>query len=36
MTEDIQAIKRRFGILGNNKDLNRAIEIASKVAVTDM
>ncbi len=36
MGEDIQAIKRRFGILGNNKDLNRAIEIASKVAVTDM
>ncbi|MDO5759803.1 MAG: sigma 54-interacting transcriptional regulator [Bacteroidota bacterium] len=36
MTEDIQAIKRKFGILGNNKELNRAIEIASKVAITDM
>lgn len=36
MTEDIQSIKRRFGILGNNQDLNRAIEIASKVAITDM
>lgn len=36
MTEDIQSIKRKFGILGNNRELNRAIEIASKVAITDM
>ena len=36
MTEDIQAIKRKFGILGNNNELNRAIEVAVKVAVTDM
>lgn len=36
MTEDVQTIKRRFGILGNDKELNHAIEVASKVAVTDM
>ncbi len=36
MIEDVQAIKRKFGILGNNKELNRAIEVASKVAITDM
>lgn len=33
---DIQSIKNRFGIIGNNDKLNRAIEVAVQVAVTDM
>ena len=28
--EDIQAIKQRFEIIGNNPGLNRAIDIATK------
>lgn len=36
MLENIQSIKREFGILGNNAELNRAIEIAVQVAQTDM
>lgn len=33
---DIQEIKQRFGIIGNNYGLNRALEIALKVAVVDI
>ncbi len=33
---DIQAIKRRFGIIGNSLGLNRAIEVAYRVAPTDL
>lgn len=33
---DIQAIKTRYGILGNNPQLNRALEIALQVSITDM
>lgn len=32
----VQAIKQRFGIMGNSKDLERALEIAIKVADTDL
>lgn len=34
--ESIQAIKQRFGIIGNNASLNRAIEKAIQVAPTDI
>ncbi len=33
---DIQQIKQRFGIIGNNPMLNRAIDIAIQVAPTDL
>ncbi len=33
---DIQVIKQRFGIIGNNPTLNRAIEKAVRVAPTDI
>ncbi len=33
---DVQAIKRRFGIIGNSAGLNRAIEVAYRVAPTDL
>ena len=33
---DIQQVKQRFGIIGNNPALNRAIEVALQVAPTDM
>lgn len=33
---DIQQVKQRFGIIGNNTDLNRAIERALMVAPADM
>ncbi len=33
---DILAIKQRFGIIGNSPLLNRAIDIAGQVAVTDI
>ena len=33
---DIQAIKQRFGIIGNDHNLNRAIEVAVQVAATDL
>jgi len=33
---DVQAIKQRFGIIGNSPDLNRAIEVAIQVAPTDL
>ncbi|TRZ43228.1 sigma-54 interaction domain-containing protein [Robertkochia solimangrovi] len=34
--ESVQAIKQRFGIIGNNLKLNRAIEKAIQVAPTDI
>lgn len=36
MREDIQNIKTRFGILGSDAQLNRAIEVAANVAPTNM
>ena len=33
---DVQAIKQRFGIIGNYSGLNRAIDIARQVAPTDL
>jgi transcriptional regulator with PAS, ATPase and Fis domain len=36
MTIDIQQIKQRFGIIGNNPELNRALDIACQVAPTDL
>lgn len=36
MTVDIQQVKQRFGIIGNNPGLNRAIDIALQVAPTDL
>jgi transcriptional regulator with PAS, ATPase and Fis domain len=33
---DIQQIKQRFGIIGNNAELNRAIDVALQVAPTDL
>ncbi|MCK5822562.1 MAG: sigma 54-interacting transcriptional regulator, partial [Bacteroidales bacterium] len=33
---DVQQIKQRFGIIGNSNKLNRALEIATQVAPTDM
>ncbi len=33
---DIQSIKQRFGIIGNSALLNRAIDVASQVAPTDL
>jgi len=32
----LQEIKNRFGIIGNHPLLNRAIDIAVKVAATDL
>lgn len=34
--KDLQNIKQRFGIIGNNEGLNRAIDIAAQVAPTDL
>ena len=34
--KDLQNIKQRFGIIGNNEALNRAIDIAAQVAPTDL
>lgn len=34
--EDLQVIKQRFEIIGNNYGLNRAIDIATQVAPTDL
>ena len=34
--ESIQAIKQRFGIIGNDAKLNRSIEKAIQVAPTDI
>ncbi len=36
MSVDIQAVKQRFGIIGNDPKLNRAIERAVRVAPTDI
>ncbi|MFV0290540.1 MAG: sigma-54 interaction domain-containing protein [Mangrovibacterium sp.] len=33
---DLQVIKQRFGIIGNNHTLNRTIEVALQVAPTDL
>ena len=33
---DIRQIKQRYGIIGNSQELNRAIDIASQVAPTDL
>jgi transcriptional regulator with PAS, ATPase and Fis domain len=33
---EIQQIKQRFGIIGNNPELNRAIDVALQVAPTDL
>jgi transcriptional regulator with PAS, ATPase and Fis domain len=33
---DIQAIKQRFGIVGNSPTLNHAVQVATQVAATDM
>ncbi len=33
---DVQKIKQRFGIIGNSHGLNRAIDVASQVAPTDL
>src|ERR1700757_4023399 len=33
---DLQAIKNRFGIIGNSPALNQALNIASQVAMTDL
>ena len=33
---DIQQVKQRFGIIGNNPGLNRAIDVALQVAPTDL
>jgi transcriptional regulator with PAS, ATPase and Fis domain len=35
-SEEIQAVKRRFGIIGNAPQLNHAIKVAIQVAHTDM
>ena len=34
--ESVQAIKQRFGIIGNSPSLNRAIEKAIQVSPTDV
>ena len=34
--ESVQAIKQRFGIIGNDPKLNRAVEKAIQVAPTDI
>ena len=34
--KEIQAVKLRFGIIGNTEELNRAIDIAMQVAPTDL
>lgn len=36
VTMNIQQIKQRFGIIGNSPYLNRALEVASQVAPTDI
>ncbi len=36
MSMDLQTVKQRFGIIGNSPAMNRAIEVALRVAPTDM
>lgn len=33
---DLQSVKQRFGIIGNNEQLNRTLEVALRVAPTDL
>ncbi|MEG1635020.1 MAG: sigma 54-interacting transcriptional regulator, partial [Rikenellaceae bacterium] len=33
---ELDTIKLRFGIIGNNPEINRALEVALKVASTDL
>lgn len=33
---DLTSIKNRFGIIGNSEALNRALEVALRVAPTDL
>lgn len=33
---ELQSLKQRFGIIGNNEALNRALEVAVRVAATDL
>ena len=33
---DLQSLKQRFGIIGTSEALNRALEVAVKVAPTDL
>jgi len=33
---DIQTVKQRFGIIGSNAEMNRALEVALRVAATDL
>ncbi|MFR3489291.1 MAG: hypothetical protein ACLTTP_08620 [Alistipes ihumii] len=33
---DLTIVKQRFGIIGNNDALNRALEVALRVAPTDL
>jgi len=35
-TSEIQAVKQRFGIIGNTEQMNRAIDVAIQVAPTDL
>jgi transcriptional regulator with PAS, ATPase and Fis domain len=34
--QELQSVKQRFGIIGNNEGLNRALDIAVQVAPTDL
>lgn len=36
LTQEIQSVKQRFGIIGNSNTLNHAIQVAIQVAPTDM
>lgn len=36
MTQDIQRVKLRYGIVGNSEELNRALDVALQVAPTDL
>jgi hypothetical protein len=36
MSDSLQTIKQRFGIIGNDEKLNRALEKAIRVAPTDI
>lgn len=35
-TSELQRIKQRYGIVGNDEGLNRALEIALKIAPVDL
>lgn len=36
MRMDVMSLKQRFGIIGNNEALNRALDVAQRVATTDL